>query len=93
MYSVQGLGRLHDSTAIPLIQKACDRIPAAEKLAVAMQVPWFGIEAEGLLEDLAPEPNLRNALKRMVYFQQLMELNAQRRRAGLEAIPIPTSDK
>ena len=45
-YSIPGLGRLRDSTAIPLIQKACDHIQAGDKLALAMQLPWFGIDAE-----------------------------------------------
>jgi len=80
-YSVQGLGRLKDSTAIALIRKAIDRIQAGDKLAIAMQVPWFGsIEAEQLMQELVPNSTSREGLKRMVYGQQLMDLNVVRLR-------------
>jgi hypothetical protein len=93
-YSAQGLGRLKDSTAVALIRKTCDLLTVGDKLAIAMQIPWFGsIEAEQLLQDLAPEPNMRDYLKRMVYLQQLLDLNNARRRAGLEPIPIPAAGK
>jgi hypothetical protein len=82
-YSVQGLGRLNDSGSIPLIRKSCDRLPSGEKLAVAMQLPWFASsEAEQLMHDLAPDANMRDVLKRLVYQQQLLERNNALRRAG-----------
>jgi hypothetical protein len=88
-YSVQGLGRLNDKTAIPLIRKACDRLLAGEKLAVAMQLPWFpGADAEQLMRDLAPDPNMREVLKRLVYQEQLIERNNALRRAGKAPVDV-----
>ena len=39
LYSVQGLGRLQDWDAMPVIEKAAGRLPAAEHLALAMPLP------------------------------------------------------
>jgi hypothetical protein len=40
-YSTQGLGRLGVMSAIQLVEKACDRFPAAGRQVIAQAVPWL----------------------------------------------------
>ena len=54
--SVQGLGRLQDATAIPLIAKACERLPRSAIRGISMQLPWFSRpEADALMQRLTPD--------------------------------------
>jgi len=75
-YSVEGLGRLRDFAAIPLIGKACARLRGGQ-IAVALALPWFGTrEAESLMARLVPDVKHREFLTGQV--QQLRQIEAKR---------------
>jgi hypothetical protein len=58
--SVRGLGRLRDVAAIPLIAKACDRLPSARR-SVAVELPWYSLPAaDALMERLVPDRKTRD---------------------------------
>lgn len=58
--SVEGLGRLHDTAALPSIIRAVSRDRENLALPVAMQLPWFrDPEAERWIDLLVPDPVLK----------------------------------
>jgi hypothetical protein len=74
-YSVQGLGRLQDVAAIPLIEKAWERLPADARRTIEMELPWYSRpEAEQLAVRLVPDPKTRDYDRRDVQRMQLLEL-------------------
>jgi hypothetical protein len=82
-YSVEGLGRLHDVEAIPLIAKAAERLPAGDRLVVAMNLPWYSRpEAFQLMTQIAPDARTREFLTRQVQGLQMAELQNSLRRQG-----------
>lgn len=82
-FSVQGLGRLQDPAAIPLIEKACERLRGGQG-AIAMELPWFGTpEAEALMERLMPDPKHREFEIQQVNRLRLIELRQALSRAGV----------
>jgi PBS lyase HEAT-like repeat len=82
-YSVEGLGRLQDTAAIPLIEKACERLKGAQGV-VAMALPWYGTpEAEALMERLMPDPKHREFEIQQVQRLRLIELRQALSRAGV----------
>jgi hypothetical protein len=82
-YSVQGLARLQDITAIPLIARTAERLPIGARGIIAMQLPWYSRpEAEPLIARLVPDQGLRDSLKREVQMQQFAELSRALRRQG-----------
>jgi hypothetical protein len=83
-YSAQGLGRLHDLTALPLISKAANRIPAGERAVIASQLPWYSHpDAERLLEQLVPDSYRRDYLRRNVQILRVETLKRAQGRRGL----------
>lgn len=80
-YAVQGLGRLQDTEALPLIAKLAEELPAA-KAVICMNLPWFvDAAAMRLLERLVPDSKARAFLVRSVEIDRLSEQqNAIRRR-------------
>jgi len=81
-YSVQGLGRLQDTTALPLVAKACERLRGGQ-IAVAMELPWYGTrEAEALMERLVPDRKGRDFLTRQVQQMRVIELKEALSRAS-----------
>jgi hypothetical protein len=85
-YSIQGLGRIQDWDAVPLIEKASRRLNPGEHLTLAMQLPWLtSPQADRLLRELVPDSNLRDDLTRDVRRMQAIEIEAAQRRSG--AIP------
>ena len=86
-YSVQGLGRLNVVAAIPLISQAVERIPAGERGAIAMELPWYaGGDAEQLFERLIPSAPYRDHLRGRVQMQRDPELKRILSREG-RAVP------
>jgi hypothetical protein len=82
-YSVQGLGRLHILSSIPLISEAAGRLPPGERGAIAAQLPWYaGGEAEQLFDRLTPSLPLRDSWRRMVQTQRDIELKRVLSREG-----------
>jgi len=82
-YSVEGLGRLHDVTALPLIAKVFDRVKTGSWTAIAKQLCWFRLpEAERLVERFIPDPGMREFSKRQIEMLQLSEANRLTRRMG-----------
>ncbi len=82
-YCVMGLARLHDVSALPAISTAADRIPEAEKLVVASQLPWYSRqEADQLLDRLVPDEAMRTHLREQVNLARSAEQAAAGRRAG-----------
>jgi hypothetical protein len=82
-YSVEGLGRLHDLAALPLIAKAFDRVQTGDWTVVAEQLSWFRTpEAERLLERFIPDPLMRDFTRRQIQMRQLSETNSILRRMG-----------
>jgi hypothetical protein len=83
-YSVQGLGRIQDWDAIPLIEKAAQRMPRGERLGIAMQLPWFTApQADRLMQELLPDSNARDLFTRQVRRLQFAESEAAQRRSGV----------
>jgi hypothetical protein len=82
-YSVQGLGRIQDWDAIPLIEKAARRLNPAEHLTLAMQLPWFtSPQADRLMRELLPDSNARDFFTREVRSLQAIEIEAAQHRSG-----------
>jgi hypothetical protein len=82
-FSVEGLGRLQDTAAIPLIEKACERLKGGQ-IAVAMALPWYATrDAEALMERLVPDPKQRDFMVRQVEVGRLAELRQAASRAGV----------
>jgi HEAT repeat protein len=73
--SVRGLGRLRDVASIPLIAKACDRLPSARR-AVAVELPWYSDpQADALMERLVPDRKARSRYAADVDQLRLAELD------------------
>jgi len=84
-FSVQGLARLQDTAAMPLIEKACERLRGGRD-AVAMELPWFATrEAEALMERLMPDRNDRDFMTRQIQGLRLIELRQSVSRAAVNA--------
>jgi hypothetical protein len=84
--SVEGLGRLQDAAAIPLIAQASEHISEGTKLAVATKLPWFAsAEADRMLEHLAPERKYRESCVAEVQRLRLGELKTILSRTGAAA--------
>ena len=83
-YAVQGLGRLGDTSAIPLIAKAAQAFPASDRSVIAMNLPWFTTsDAFGLMQQLVPDPSARHTMVQMVQgVQDAERRNAMLRQAG-----------
>ena len=80
--SVRGLGRLRDVAAIPLIAKACGRLPSARR-AVAVELPWYSHpEADALMERLVPDRKDRDRYAADVHRLRLAELDRILSRTG-----------
>jgi hypothetical protein len=66
-YSVQGLGRLQDVEALPLIAKAVDRIRESERFVISMNLPWYSrAEAFELMARIIPAQEVRETLTKDV---------------------------
>lgn len=89
-FCVEGLGRLQDVTAIPLIAKAAERLPGAKR-AIAMQLPWYGrFEAYQLMERLEPDRRSREFHIDQVERARLAEAKrVLSRTGGAPATPTP----
>jgi hypothetical protein len=82
-YSVQGLARLNDVDAIPLIARAADRQKPGDKFAIAMNLPWYaGGEASQLLQQLVPDTSHRIRLAQQVQRVRLAERERTLHRQG-----------
>jgi hypothetical protein len=80
--SVEGLGRLQDTGALPLIETAAERVPGA-KGAISMQLPWFrAVEAYRLMERLEPNPKAREMYVIWVRQQQRTQIENALDRSG-----------
>jgi HEAT repeat protein len=74
-YSVQGLGRLHDTQALPIIVQAAERLRPAERFVISMNLPWYSQpEAFQLMARLTPDAKLRDHLTQEVQQHQLAEM-------------------
>jgi hypothetical protein len=83
-YSVQGLGRIQDWDAFPLIETASRRLNPGEHLTLAMQLPWFTApQADRLMRELLPDSNARDLFTRQVRGLQFAESEAAQRRSGV----------
>jgi hypothetical protein len=81
-FAVEGLGRLQDIDAIPLIAKAAERLPQAQRV-IAMALPWYARpEADALMERLEPDRRSRNFHKAQVERGRLLEIRQVLRRAS-----------
>jgi HEAT repeat protein len=84
IYSVEGLGRLHDMAALPLIEKALERVKPGDRTAIAQQLCWFRTpDAERLFERFVPDSRLRDFSKHQIEMLQLLEANRVARRTGM----------
>jgi HEAT repeat protein len=84
--SIEGLGRLGDVKAVPIIAKLAQGRPFDERFLIAGTLPWFSsVDAGRLFEALMPEQTHRDFLRRQVQMQQAMELRAAASRAGRAA--------
>jgi len=80
---VQGLGRLQDISAIPLIVQVAGRLPAGARYALAMELPWFSsTDAERLFRSLVSDSGLRDGLRAQVQHERQNELNVILQRNG-----------
>jgi hypothetical protein len=79
--SVEGLGRLHDAAALPLIEKSLDRAELADRTAIARQLCWFRVpQAERLFEKFVPNVEMRDYHRREIQMLQFSEENRALRR-------------
>ena len=82
-YSVEGLGRLHDMSALPLIEQAFQRLPSGDRMAVPMELPWYDRpEAYQLMQRLNPNPATLSFDIQQVERMRLAEAQAAQARAG-----------
>jgi hypothetical protein len=73
-FSVEGLGRLQDTSAIPLIRKTAERSRAIAE-AIAIALPWYSWpEAESLRIELEPNKRMRDFHFANVQSLQIIEL-------------------
>ena len=81
-FSVQGLGRLHEVSALPAIAKIADRQPSP-RLLISWELPWFGTpEAYQLMERWDPNPRSRQLHTHQIEQTRQDEALAALRRAG-----------
>jgi HEAT repeat protein len=82
-YSVEGLGRLHDMSALPLIEQVFQRLPSGDRMAVPMELPWYDRpEAYQLMQRLNPNPATLNFDIQQVERMRLAEAQAAQARAA-----------
>ncbi len=82
-YCVQGLGRLHDEAALPVIGQAISRVPAGDRVVVSGQLPWFDTPAaDRLFEQVTPEPRTREFWQKSVITMRQIESDRIGRRTG-----------
>jgi HEAT repeat protein len=80
-FCVEGLARIGDESAIPLISKAAERLGGGQLIAGGL--PWYSsVEAERLFERLVPDQATRDYLRRQVVTMRSMESQRAARRAG-----------
>ncbi|HLK63472.1 MAG TPA: hypothetical protein VKU19_08530 [Bryobacteraceae bacterium] len=59
-YCVQGLGRLHDSNSLPLLEQSLERFPSDEQSTISTELPWFeSAEADRLMARFIPDSGIR----------------------------------
>ena len=82
-YSVQGLARIQDVSAIPIIAAMAENSPASTRTLISMNLPWYSaVNATLLIERLTPDLKVRAPLVRQVQAEQLLDQqNALRRLA------------
>jgi hypothetical protein len=84
-YSVEGLGRSQDVSAIPLIARAFERLPVGDRMGVAVQLPWYASpDAYQLMVRLDPNPRSREYSIQMVQMQRQGELKRIQSRTSLQ---------
>jgi hypothetical protein len=82
-FSVQGLARLRDLTAIPQISQVVERIPIGERTVVGCQLAWYSEPAaDRLFEMLVPNGALRAYTRKNVESAKADELNRTLKRTG-----------
>ena len=75
-YSAEGLVRLYDVSAIPLIIKACKRLPAEDSITVARILAEYMIpDADRAMECFVKDPRLREGYKREALQKRIDEAN------------------
>jgi hypothetical protein len=83
---VQGLGRLQDTAALPLIERSLSALPQDAKIAAASQLAWYPqAEAHRLMERLIPKQSLIEYWRRQIATQQEFELQMTLKRRGKAA--------
>jgi len=86
-YAVEGLARLNDVSAIPMISASAERIPPGERTVIAAQLPWYSRpEADLLFERLIPDRAGQDHLRNTVRTLRALELKRVLSRSG-RAIP------
>ena len=83
-FSVQGLGRIHDCSAVPLIATSLKDRPIDAQNTVALQLPWFGTsDAQRIMERIISDRALREAVTGRIEQQRFTELKrALKRNSG-----------
>ncbi len=80
-YSAEGLALLYDISAIPLIIKACERLPAEPSITVARTLAeYMTPDADRAMERFVKDPRLREGYKREALQKRIDEINRARRR-------------
>jgi hypothetical protein len=86
IYSVQGLGRLQLTAALPRIADTARRLPAGAAAGIGMQLPWYSsVEAYQLMERLVHDPRLRESFRSAIGMERRAELEREQRRNGFSA--------
>jgi hypothetical protein len=81
--AVEGLGRLGDQSALPLVKRAIDRLPSGDRQGIAMVLPWFGsTEASLLMQEQLPNAAARNVYVQGVNVVRAAELGRLQRRTA-----------
>ena len=81
--SVQGLGRLNETSALPAIAKAGDRLQSSDRFVISTELPWFGTpEAYQLMERWDPNPRSRQLHTHQIEQTRQDEALAALHRAG-----------
>jgi len=85
-YCAQGLARLQDLSALPLIAAAAERFAPGDRTAVAKQLPWYSRqEAEQLFARLVPIDSYRQHYRGEVQIAKSLELKRVLSRNGTAA--------
>lgn len=73
-YSVEGLGRLHEIDALPLVEKALERAQPGDRSTIAAPLVWFGVpQAESLLARFVPDVKTRDFVRRPIDLMKNIE--------------------